>query len=172
MMVLIVLGNHIFNWFLHFIPWLSKFDLIFKYGKYAGMLIFLIVFLLLVYMHIPNRKSRVRYEFPGALFSTIVWLAFSWAFSFYISNFAQYSVTYGSLATIVIFILWLYGTMNIIFIGAEINVVLRRLAEDGYHYRRTLAYYKEQYPENQPGQNGIVIRFRRHRRKRKRIKGE
>lgn len=172
MMVLIVLGNHIFNWFLHFIPWLSKFDLIFKYGKYAGMLIFLIAFLLLVYMHIPNRKSRVRYEFPGALFSTIVWLAFSWAFSFYISNFAQYSVTYGSFATIVIFILWLYGTMNIIFIGAEINVVLRRLAEDGYHYRRTLAYYREQYPENQSGQSGIVIRFRRHRRKRKRTKGE
>lgn len=172
MMVLIVLGNHIFNWFLRFIPKLSEFDLIFKYGKYAGMLIFLIVFLLLVYMHIPNRKSRVQYEFPGALFSTIVWLAFSWAFSFYISNFAQYSVTYGSLATIVIFILWLYGTMNIIFIGAEINVVLRRLAEDGYHYRRTLAYYREQYRENQPGQSGIVIRFRRHRRKRKRTKGE
>ena len=172
MMVLIVLGNHLFNWVLRFVPGLAEFNAIFRYGKYVCMLILLIVFLLLVYMNIPNRKSHLRYEFPGALFSTIVWLAFSWAFSFYISNFAHYSVTYGSLATIVIFILWLYGTMNIIFIGAEINVVLRKFAEDGYRYRRTLAYFKEQYQGGLSGQNGIVVRFRKSRRKRRRKRGD
>lgn len=172
MMILIVLGNHIFDWFLHFVPGLVEFDTVFKYGKYAGMLILLVMFLLLVYMNIPNRKSRLRYEFPGALFSTIVWLVFSWAFSFYISNFAHYSATYGSLATIVIFILWLYGTMNIIFVGAEINIVLRKFAEDGYHYRHTLAYYREQYQGGMSGQNGIVIRFRKVRRKRRKKRGD
>lgn len=172
MMVLIVLGNHLFGWLLHFVPKLAAFDTIFRYGKYVCMLILLVVFLLLVYMNIPNRKSRLRYEFPGALFSTVVWLVFSWAFSFYISNFAHYSVTYGSLATIVIFILWLYGTMNIIFVGAEINVVLRRFAEDEYQYRRTLAHYKEQYQGGMSGQNGIVIRFRKVRRKRRKKRGD
>lgn len=167
MMVLIVLGNHIFSWFLHFIPGLAQFDVIFKYGKYACMLILLIIFFMLVYMNIPNRKSHLRYELPGALFSTIVWLAFSWAFSFYISNFAQYSVTYGSLATIVIFILWLYGTMNIIFVGAEINVVLRKFAECGNDYKRVIVYYQNQYRGDLPGQKGIVIRFKagKHRKK-------
>jgi membrane protein len=88
----------------------------------------LIGFFLLVYMNVPNRKSKVRYELPGAIFSTIVWMVYSWAFSFYISNYANYSVTYGSLATIVIFILWLYVTMNIVFVGAEIIGVLRKCA--------------------------------------------
>lgn len=96
-------------------------------------------------MTVPNRKSKLRYEFWGAVFSTVTWLGFSWAFSFYIGHYANYSVTYGSLATIVIFILWLYGTMNIVFIGAEINVVLKTFVDYGYNYRSAYAYYKNEY---------------------------
>ena len=131
MMVLIVLGNNIFNWLLQFVPGLSVFSSLFRYGKYLCMLVVLIIFFLLIYMNVPNRRSKIRYEFFGALFSTIAWLVFSWAFSFYISNFGNYSVTYGSLATVVIFILWLYGTLNIIFVGAEMKVVLRKFADAG-----------------------------------------
>ncbi|MDE7479528.1 MAG: YihY/virulence factor BrkB family protein, partial [Lachnospiraceae bacterium] len=145
MMFLIVLGNNIFNWLLQFVPGMAVFSEIFRYGKYLCMIVFLIIFFLLIYMNVPNRRSKIRYEFFGAFFSTIAWLVYSWAFSFYISNFANYSVTYGSLATVVIFILWLYGTMNIIFVGAEINVVLRKFAEYGYNYRRAYEYYKDKY---------------------------
>lgn len=145
MLVLIVTGNNLFNGLIRFVPWLVMFRDIFRYGKYLCMLVLLIIFFLLLYMTVPNRKSKLRYEFAGAVFSTAAWLLFSWAFSFYISNYANYSVTYGSLATIVIFILWLYGTMNIVFIGAEINVVLRTFAEYGYNYRRAYEYYKDEY---------------------------
>ena len=144
-MVLIVLGNNIFNTLLRFLPQLAAFHGLFKYGKYIGMLVILVFFFLLMYMNIPNRKSKLRYEITGAVFSAVAWLVFSWAFSFYITNFAHYSVTYGSLATTVIFILWLYGTMNIVFIGAEINVVLRKYAEYGYNHRRVYDYYMEEY---------------------------
>jgi membrane protein len=144
-MILVVLGNNIFSWLLTFFPRIEVFHSLFNYGKYIITPLFIIAFLMLVYMHVPNRKSKLRYELPGAVFSTIVWMVYSWAFSFYISNYANYSVTYGSLATIVIFILWLYVTMNIVFIGAEINVVLRKFAEYGYNYRRAFIYYKEMY---------------------------
>ena len=164
MMVLIVLGNNIFNWLLQFVPGLVVFSDLFRYGKYLCMLVFLILFFLLIYMNVPNRRSKIRYEFFGALFSTIVWLVYSWAFSFYISNFANYSVTYGSLATVVIFILWLYGTMNIIFVGAEMNVVLRKFAEYGYNYRRAYEYYKDKYHGDLLRQRGIVVRLRAKRR--------
>jgi membrane protein len=109
------------------------------------MPLLIIVFLMLVYMYVPNRKSKLRYELPGAIFSTIVWMVYSWAFSYYINNYANYSVTYGSLATIVIFILWLYVTMNIVFIGAEINVVLRKFAEYGYNFKMAYLYYEALY---------------------------
>ena len=92
---------------MYFIPQLGVFQSLFGYGKYLCMLVLLMVFFLTVYMTVPNRKSKLRYEFWGAVFSTIAWLGFSWAFSFYINHYANYSVTYGSLATIVIFILWL-----------------------------------------------------------------
>jgi membrane protein len=144
-MGLIVLGNNIFSWLLNFIPRLEAFYGLFKYGKYILMPFVLIGFFMLVYMNVPNRKSKMRYEIPGAVFSTIVWLVYSWAFSFYISNFANYSATYGSLATIVIFILWLYWTMNIVFVGAEINVVLRKFAEYGYNFKLAYQYFQNIY---------------------------
>lgn len=145
MMLLIVTGNNLFNGLVRFVPWIEMFHGFFRYGKYLCMLGLLLIFFLLLYMTVPNRKSKLRYELAGAVFSTVVWLAFSWAFSFYIAHYANYSVTYGSLATIIIFILWLYGTMNIVFIGAEINVVLRTFAEYGYNYRRAYEYYKDEY---------------------------
>jgi membrane protein len=146
-MVLIVLGNNIFRWVLGFAPKLIAFETLFSYLKFICMPSLLMLFFMLVYMNVPNRKSRLRYEFPGAVFSTVVWLAYSWAFSFYINNYANYSVTYGSLATIVIFILWLYWTMNIVFVGAEINVVLRKFAEYGYNFKLSYDYYKNIYGE-------------------------
>lgn len=164
MMVLIVLGNNIFNWALGFVPGLSVFANLFRYGKYLCMVVFLIIFFLLIYMNVPNRQSKIRYEFTGALFSTVAWLVYSWAFSFYISNFANYSVTYGSLATVVIFILWLYGTMNIIFVGAEMNVVLRKFAEYGYNYRRAYEYYKDKYEGELLRQRKLVVRLKVRRR--------
>jgi len=160
MMVLIVLGNIIFDWLRGFVPGLAAFHSLFKYGKYLCMLVLLIFFFMLLYMNVPNRKSKLRYEFPGAIFSTLVWLIYSWAFSFYISNFANYSVTYGSLATIVVFILWLYGTMNIVFIGAEINVVLRKFVEYGYNYRHAYEYYKDKYEGDLLRKKKMAIHFR------------
>lgn len=145
MMVLIVLGNNLFHGLIQIFPPLEAFRGLFQYGKYLCMLIVLPIFFLTLYMTMPNRKSKLRYEFPGAVFSTAAWLVFSWAFSFYISHYANYSLTYGSLATIIIFICWLYGTMNIVFIGGEINVVLRTFAEYGYNYKNVYEHYKDEY---------------------------
>ena len=145
LIVLIVLGNYLFHGLIHFFPPLEAFRGYFQYGKYLCMLVVLLIFFLTLYMTLPNRKSKLRYEVPGAVFSTVAWLAFSWAFSFYISYYANYSLTYGSLATIIIFICWLYGTMNIVFIGGEINVVLRMYVEYNYNYRNVYEYYKDEY---------------------------
>lgn len=69
MMILIVLGNNIFNWLLQFVPGMIAFDRLFRYGKYLCMLVFLLVFFLLVYMNVPDRRSKIRYEFFwGAFF--------------------------------------------------------------------------------------------------------
>jgi len=63
-------------------------------------------------------------EFPGAIISAAGWVGFSALYSFYITHFANYSYLYGSLTAIVLLMLWLYFCMNILFFGAEVNVLI------------------------------------------------
>lgn len=158
-MILIVLGDKIFNWLLKFAPFLSDFESTFGIGKYICTLIIFIVILLFVYMNMPSRKSKIRYEIVGAVFSGVSWLIFSMAFSYYIDHFGNYSYTYGSLATVVIFILWLYTSMYIIFVGAEINVVVRTYMEYGYNYKKAYDYYNEEYEGDLKNDGDLLIRL-------------
>ncbi|MFW5672530.1 MAG: YihY/virulence factor BrkB family protein [Acetivibrio ethanolgignens] len=87
-------------------------------------LIVLFFFFLAMYIFVPNRKSTVSQEAPGALLTTISWAVFSSVYSYYIDNFANFD-TYGSLTTIVFLMLWLYFCMYILFIGSEVNVFIQ-----------------------------------------------
>lgn len=78
-------------------------------------------FFLLLYTFVPNRKTRIILEIPGALLSAAGWMIFSSIFSYYYENISNYSYLYGSLSTVVFFMLWLFFCMYILFIGAELN---------------------------------------------------
>jgi len=89
------------------------------------VIVVLIAFIVL-YTLAPNVKIKLMSVIPGAVFATIVFLGGSYLFSIYISNFANYSKTYGSIAGIIILMLWLYITGFIIIIGAEINAIFHQ----------------------------------------------
>lgn len=93
---------------------------IFSLALYTG-------FFLLLYIVIPNRKTKFLNELPGAMIAATGWMLYSYLYSIYIDNFARYSAMYGSLTAIVLLMLWLYFCMYILFIGAEINVLLPKL---------------------------------------------
>lgn len=63
-----------------------------------------------------------RGQLPGALFSAAGQMLFSFGYTIYIDNFADYSHIYGSLTAVVLLMLWLYAVMLIMLVGAEINV--------------------------------------------------
>jgi len=92
----------------------------------------------LAYMFIPYRNLKFRYAFPGALFSTLVWIAFTILFQFYINNFANYSRFYGTLGAVIGLLLWLSLTSIIMMLGASLNAYLieRRGIEDPYMKKR------------------------------------
>jgi membrane protein len=78
--------------------------------------------LAVVYRVAPDRDApRFRWVTPGSFAATALWIAGSVAFSFYVDNFGSYNKTYGTLAGIVVFLLWLYLTSYIVLLGAEIN---------------------------------------------------
>jgi membrane protein len=86
----------------------------------VSSVILFIVFTVL-YWIAPNKKIKCVSVIRGSLFSTIGWILTSWAFSYYVGNFANYSATYGSIGAIIILMIWFYLSGFIIILGGEIN---------------------------------------------------
>lgn len=71
-----------------------------------------------------RRPPRTRWVVPGALLSTLLWIAGSILFSFYIENFANYNATFGSIAATAVLMLWLYVSAFVLVLGAIFNAQL------------------------------------------------
>ncbi|MFJ7649902.1 YihY/virulence factor BrkB family protein [Lysinibacillus sp. NPDC097279] len=92
------------------------------------LLIFLV--LMAIYWLVPNTSPRLKIMgvWPGAIFSTLAWLVVTYGFSFYISNFGNYSATYGSIGGVIILMLWLYFTGMILIFGGVLNATMQKRA--------------------------------------------
>ncbi len=76
----------------------------------------------LLYLYAPNIKHwDFHWLMPGTVVGVALWLLASIGFSVYVNNFGSYNVTYGSLGTVVILLLWFYVTGIAILIGAQVN---------------------------------------------------
>ena len=78
----------------------------------------------LIYFFAPAAKQKFTWISPGAVLAFVFWLLFSLLFSFYVGNFGSYSASYGSLAGVIILMLYTYYSALIMLIGAEMNQVI------------------------------------------------
>lgn len=126
MLALMVFGNWIHMHFLAKLPLIGELaDRILNFRiLISGLILF--VFMWLIYVFLPNQKQTWRAQIPGAVFSSVGWVAFSYGFSIYVDYFSNYSSFYGATTTIALAMVWLYGCMYMIFLGGLIN----RLIED------------------------------------------
>jgi membrane protein len=81
---------------------------------------------LLLYRIIPAARPRWRDVIPGALVATLLFEALKNSFAFYVANFNNFDVVYGSLAGLLLFLFFTYLSANILMIGAEISRTLQR----------------------------------------------
>ena len=102
--------------------------------------IFLLTWLLfaLFFLLVPNRRVRIRHALIGALLSTLLFTVAKVGFVAYVSN-ANYRVIYGALATIPIFLFWLYLVWIVVLLGASLAASLTTFSD----YRR----YESDWPE-------------------------
>jgi len=119
-MIVLVFGNYLVKMLILRIPQLRllfSFLLNFRFLFVWGILTLIFS---AFYTFLPNKKLQFRNQLPGASFAAVIWSIFSWGFSMYVNKGSAFNI-YGSLAIIVIFLLWMYFCFYIIFIGAYIN---------------------------------------------------
>ncbi|MGY5885304.1 YihY/virulence factor BrkB family protein [Modestobacter lacusdianchii] len=88
-----------------------------------GLLLFVMAgSLAVLYRVAPDRDApRLRWVSLGSIVVTVIWAVVSLLFSLYVNNFGSYDKTYGTIAGVIVLMLWLYLTCYLILLGAEIN---------------------------------------------------
>ena len=98
-----------------------------KWPVLAAAFVFLIDIL---YYASPNAKLRgFRWVTPGSLVALVVWILASAVFALYVANFGSYNKTYGSLATVVVVLIWFWITNLAILFGHQLNAERERSAQ-------------------------------------------
>jgi len=92
----------------------------------VAFLLVLTAFLLL-YKLIPNTRTYWRYVWPGALLAAILFEIARTLFVFYLENFANYQLIYGSIASIIVLLVWIYYSAFIMILGAEFTFQYGRI---------------------------------------------
>jgi membrane protein len=92
------------------------------------VLVFLVSLMIAVLYYVsPNaRRAGFRWVTPGSLLAVVLWITASAGFAFYVANFASYNETYGTVAGVIVFLVWLWITNNAILFGAELDAELER----------------------------------------------
>jgi membrane protein len=96
---------------------------------FFGVLVF-IGFLMIMHRTLPGRRLTGARLWPGVIVSTLLWVAFASGFSLYLSFTPTYTVTYGTLAGVIITLMFFYLTGAVIIYGAEVNAALNRIGTD------------------------------------------
>jgi membrane protein len=95
-------------------------------SRVVSFMLILAVFLLL-YKLVPNTRTYWRYIWPGALLAAILFEVARSLFVFYVENFANYQLLYGSIASIIILLVWIYYSAFIMILGAEFTYQYGRM---------------------------------------------
>jgi membrane protein len=110
--------------------------------KWPVIVLVVLTMVAILYYAAPNvRHPGFRWITPGGVLAVVLWIAASVGFAFYVANFGSYNKTYGSLAGVIIFLIWLWISNVAILLGAELNAELerRREVESGVPEDETLA---------------------------------
>ncbi len=123
-MILLIGGEKIGTFAFDLIGLDKYFIYIWNILRYSVGILFVITILVVLYTVTPNTKIRTRDSVPGSIFATFLWIIVTYSYSFYVNNFSNYDVIYGSLGGVIVLITWLYLSSWTILAGSEVNARL------------------------------------------------
>ena len=96
-------------------------------AKWPVLVVIVSLMFALLYWLTPNvRQDRFRWFSPGGIVAVLLWILASLAFAFYVATFASYNKTYGSVAAVIIFLVWLWISNVAVLLGAEFDAEVER----------------------------------------------
>lgn len=100
-------------------------ELVVKLVAYIPLALIFIGGVMALYRWGPDReRAKWRWLVPGALAASVLWLIASMAFSFYVQTIGSYNETFGSVAGVIVLLMWLWLSAFVILLGAELNAEL------------------------------------------------
>jgi membrane protein len=100
--------------------------LVWNIVKWPILVVLISVLLAVLFWAAPNAKQQgIKWVSPGGVIAVLIWLGASALFAVYVTHFASYNKTYGSLAGVVIFLVWLWLTNIAVLLGMEVNAELQ-----------------------------------------------
>lgn len=109
------------------LPMLDTILSVWQYFRFLLAAALMFAVLGLLYASAQDHRQTARTIMPGVAAALAAWLTVSVGFSFYVEHFANYSIIYGTLGTVIVLLSWLYMTAVILILGAELNAVLHRV---------------------------------------------
>jgi len=122
--VLLLIGPQVMKWVVGLVGLDELFISLWTWLRLPVALVLLMLNVSIVYWAIPNVNYSYRLVTPGAALAVIVWVLASQGFSFYLANFANYSVVYGGLGVAFALLLYFYISAAVLLLGAEINTAM------------------------------------------------
>jgi membrane protein len=136
-LALVMLGPQIVSWTADRVGAAPAVEVLWRIARWPLMFFLVVLGVDLVYFFAPNRRARWAWITPGSLLATVLWIASSFAFKFYVTHVGTYNA-YGAIGGVIVILLWFYVSGFAILVGAELNAVLEHAAaaESGASARR------------------------------------
>lgn len=123
-LALMFLGPQTIEWLAGHIGLGSLFVDLWTWLRIPIAIMLMVLVVALIYFLFPNIDQPFKLVSPGSVIAVVVWVIATLGFSFYISSFGDYNATYGSLAGVIVLLLYFYISAMILLFGAEVNAVI------------------------------------------------
>lgn len=94
--------------------------------QWPSIVFFLLMGVNLIYYWAPNMDSEWQWMKPGSVLAVFLWIILSLGLKYYVENFVDYNIVYGSITGVIILMLWLYVIGLTLLVGGELNFILKR----------------------------------------------
>ena len=125
---LVLYGEHIGSWIASFVGlgWLFELAwVILQWPVAIGLMLFALG---AIYYCCPDVEQNWRWVTPGSLLAVLLWLVLSLGFKLYVENFSTYNQVYGSIAGVIVLMLWFYFSGITLLLGGELNAEIEKAA--------------------------------------------